>query len=204
VTIAKGRPWGAPGRLPADGVVVRTDAEAGRIVSEARRAGTSPPVIGLLGGDLCRTLGGTGDEARLLSERAVIFPIDIASVTVDGHQQWFVAHVVAHNRLWTRGVAALNAQWIGEWNIGPRGHPDDGRLDVYEARLTLGDVPKVRARLPTGSHLPHPRIRERRVVAADFTWERPLPVWVDGARLPGGAVRQLSVRIEPDGARVVI
>ncbi len=39
MTIKKGETWGAPGPLPADGVVVRSDAEARAVVSEARRSG---------------------------------------------------------------------------------------------------------------------------------------------------------------------
>ena len=60
LTIAKGEAWGAPGGLPRHGVVVRSDAEARAIVTAARRADEPIPPLGLLGGDLCRTLGGTG------------------------------------------------------------------------------------------------------------------------------------------------
>src|SRR5690606_21746422 len=67
VTIRKGEPWGEPGALPEDGIVVRSDAEARAVVTAARRAGEPVPPLGLLGGDLCRALGGTGDEARLRS-----------------------------------------------------------------------------------------------------------------------------------------
>ena len=59
--VEKGRPWGWPAALPADGVMVGSDAEARAIVEDARRAGRPTPVLGLLGGDLCRTLGGAGD-----------------------------------------------------------------------------------------------------------------------------------------------
>ena len=69
---AKGEAWGEPGGLPAGGVVVPVDAEAasGRR-PRARRAGEPVPPLGLLGGDLCRTLGGTGDEGRLRSDAGV-------------------------------------------------------------------------------------------------------------------------------------
>ena len=40
----------------------------------------------------------------------------------------------------------MNAQWVGGLNLGPRAHPNDGLLDVYDARLGLTDVVKVRAR----------------------------------------------------------
>ena len=65
MTIERGQPWGEAGPLPPDGVLVRSDAEARAVVERARRAGEPPPPLGLLGGDLCRTLGGTGDERRV-------------------------------------------------------------------------------------------------------------------------------------------
>ena len=202
MTIEKGAPWGIPRPLPADGVVVRSDGEARRILEEARRARRPLPVLGLLGGDLCRTLAGPGDESRLRSPQAVTFPIDLGQVLVDGRLHLFVAHAVAHSRLWTRSVVAMNAQWRGGWNLGPRAHPNDGLLDVYEARLRLGDLAKVRSRLPAGAHLPHPRIGERRTAAAHIELERPLPVWLDGERVDEGRV--LSLRVEADALQVVV
>lgn len=198
MTIEKGAPWGEPGALPADGVVVRTDAAGGEAIAAARSAGRPLPVLGLLGGDLCRTLGGHGDEARLRSGRAVTFPVDLG--TANGHV--FVAHAIARNRRWTRVVAVLNAQWLGRWNAGPRAHPNDGLLDIYDARLGVGDLWKVRARLPDGAHLPHPAITERRRPAADFTFERPLGLWLDGIAV--GPVSELHVTVEPDALTVVI
>ena len=55
--IAKGGPYGAPSAFPDDGVVVGSDAEAREVVERARRERRPPPTLGLLGGDLCRTLG---------------------------------------------------------------------------------------------------------------------------------------------------
>jgi hypothetical protein len=202
MTIEKGKAWGAPGPLPDDGVVVRSDAEARVVLEAARRAGRPYPVLGLLGGDLCRTLGGPGDEGRLRSPAAVTFPIDLGEALVDGALHLFVAHVVAHDRLWRRTFAAMNAQWRGRWNLGPRAHPGDAKLDTYQADLALADLAKVRARLHHGAHLPHPRIRERRAQAVQVDLGRSLPVEVDG--VPVGKGRRLSVRVEPDALRVVI
>jgi len=202
VTIEKGRAWGAPGALPEGGVVVRSDAEARAVLEEARRAGRPFPALGLLGGDLCRTLGGTGDEARLRSAQAVTFPVDLGEALVDGRHFLFVAHLVARDRLWRHSFVAMNAQWLGEWNLGPRAHPGDAKLDTYQSALTLSDLPKVRARLHHGAHLPHPRITERRRPAVQVDLARPLDVRVDGVAVGRG--RTLSVRVEPDALTVVI
>ena len=60
MTIRKGEPWGQPGPLPSHGVVVSSDRQARAIITAARRASEPIPPLGLIGGDLCRTLGGTG------------------------------------------------------------------------------------------------------------------------------------------------
>lgn len=202
MTIEKGKAWGSPGALPSDGVVVRSDAEARAVLEEARRQGRPFPPLGLLGGDLWHTLGGTRDEARLRSKDAVTFPVDLGEVLVDGRLWLFVAHLVAHNRLWSRGFVAMNAQWRGQWNLGPRAHPGDALLDTYDVRLRPGDLSKVRPRLHHGSHLPHPRIKERRATAVEVDLDRHLPVELDGERI--GTGRVLAVRVEPDALTVVI
>ena len=184
--------------------MVHSDAEARAVVERSRRAGEEPPPLGLLGGDLCRTLGGRGDEGRLRSDEATRAVVDLGSVLVDGRQYWFVAHLVAR-RSWWRGpvVAAMNAQWLGSWDVAPRSHPNDGRLDVVTADLSLRDRTKAWRRLPQGTHVPHPDIVERRVAASQIDLPPRTAVWLDGERAATGA-RALSVRIEPDALTVVV
>jgi len=203
VTIEKGADWGSAAPLPSGGVVVRSDAEARAVVERARRANEPIPPLGLLGGDLCRTLGGTGDEARLHGDQAMSFPVDLGAVLVDGRIHWFVAHLVAR-RSWWRGrvVAAMNAQWLGAWDLGPRSHPNDGLLDFSDADLPLGDRLKARSRLPLGTHLPHPGIRTTRTDAMQFDLDPTLTVFLDGEAV--GRAARLSVRVEPDALTVVI
>lgn len=196
MTISKGSPYGEPGAaLPPDGVRCADDAEARRALEAARRQGHPFPVLGLAGGDLARTLGGSG-------ALDVAFPVDLGQVLVDGRLHLFVASCVVRNRWWTRTVAVGNAQWLGAWNLWPRGHPNDGRLDLLDARLGAGDLRKVRPRLRTGSHLPHPGVRERRVKAETVELERPLGVWLDGERVGEG--RTFAFRCLPDALRVLV
>jgi hypothetical protein len=203
VTIERGRTWGEPGTLPVDGVVVRSDAEARAAVEAGRRAGDPLPVLGLLGGDLCRTVGG-GDERRL-HEGGMRLPCDLGSVLLDGRQFWFVAHLVAR-RSWWRGrlLAAMNAEFVGGWDVAPRGHPNDGRLDllVVDPAFSLADRWKARGRLATGAHVPHPLVKERRVTAFQEELRPPLRVWLDGVAM--GEVHTMSVRVEPDALTVVV
>jgi hypothetical protein len=205
MTIEKGRAWGSAAPLPPDGVVVSSDAEARRVVTDARARRVPLPVLGLAGGDLYRTLGGSGgqsDPARLRSSAAMTFQVDLGEVLVDGRIHLFVAHLVTHTRLWRRAFVAMNAQWRGEWDLGPKSHPNDGLLDVYQARLPLGDLWKVRARLPSGTHLPHPGITQRRVAAAQVEFDRPQRIALDG--VPIGRGRTLAIRVEPDALTVVV
>jgi len=203
VTIEKGQPWGVPGGLPAGGVVVATDAEARAVVERARRAGDPVPALGLLGGDLCRTLGGTGNETRLRSAEGMRLPTDLGAVLMDGRLHWFVAHLVVR-RGWWRGrvFAAMNAQFLGPWDVAPRSHPDDGLLDTLDVTMRSGERLQARSRLASGTHVPHPGILERRVSAAQVEFERPTPLYLDGQRV--GSVRTLSIRVELDALTCVV
>jgi diacylglycerol kinase family enzyme len=203
VTVERGTAWGSPGRLPDDGVVVHDDRDARAVIEDHRRHNEPLPVLGLLGGDLARTLGGSGDAARLRSSSAMTFSVDVGAALVDGRLHWFVAHLVAR-RSWWRGrvVAVMNAQWLGRYDLGPRAHPGDGLLDVTDADLSLSDRLKARRRLPVGTHVPHPGIATRRVAAWQTDFDPPLDVWLDGDAI--GRTRQLSVRVEPDALTVVV
>lgn len=205
--IAKGSSYGEPGPLPPDAVIVRSDAEARAVVEAARRERRPLPPLGLLGGDLCRTLGGgrdddRGGEGRLRSLGGVCFPVDLGEVLLDGRLHLFVAHLVARSRWWTRAFVAMNAQWRGPWNLGPRAHPGDGLLDTYDVRLRPAQLLPVRSRLHHGAHLPHPGIEERRSQAVSVELDRPLPVELDGVAV--GSARRLAVRVEPDALQVVV
>lgn len=196
--IAKGQPWGEPGALPEGGVIVGSDAEAAAALSAARRNRRPFPALGLLGGDLCRTLGG----GRSKELQGVRFTVDLGEALLDGRLHLFVAHMVARTRLWTRAFLAMNAQSVGRWNLGPRAHPNDGLLDTYDVDLALGQLLPVRARLHHGAHLPHPNIKERRTAALQVELEHPLPIRLDGVRT--GTAKVISVRLEPDALTVVV
>jgi hypothetical protein len=207
MTIEKGGVWGGPAAdlPPGPRVKACSDAEAARVVAQARRAGAALPVAVLLGGDLCHTVGGTGDAVHAEGPDAIAMPCDLGSVLLDGRLHWFVAHLVAR-RSWWRGrlFAAMNAQFLGRYDVAPRGHPGDGRLDVVDVDASLGLADRVKAwrRLPTGTHVPHPRIRVRSTAALQTTFDPPLRVWLDG--VDHGEVTNVSLRVEPDALIVVV
>jgi diacylglycerol kinase family enzyme len=130
-------------------------------------------------------------------------PVDLGAVLIDGRLHWFVAHLVAR-RSWLRGraVVVMNAQFIGAWDVAPKSHPDDGRLDVLDGDLPLGQRLLARRRLRSGTHVPHPLIEQRRVSALQIDLDRPTPIYLDGEHVGDG--RSLSLRVEPDALTCVV
>ena len=198
--------FGAAGEIPPDALAAGSDAAAGEIVAEARRAGRAVPPVVLNGGDLARTLGlppARTASPRSLATTGARFEVDVGAALVDGRLHWFVAHLVAR-RSWWRGrlLVAANASYVGRWNAAPRSHPGDGRLDVFDADPPLTVRLAARRRLPSGTHVPHPQITQRRVTASQYDLDPALDVYLDGVRLD--RARTLSLRVEPGALEVWI
>lgn len=201
--IRRGEDWGGPGGLGPNGVLVGSDAEVRRLVEEARRSNSPLPELGLLGGDLCRTLGGRGDADAIRSPAAWRFDVDLGAALLDGRLFWFCAHLVARRRGWAgEALVAMNAAWRGAWNLGPKAHPGDGLLDIYHGRLSMGDRLRALRRVGTGDHLPHPQIRCHRTGAFQVAFQGPLMVKLDGQ--PVLRASKLSIRVEPAALTVVV
>lgn len=193
--------YGIDAPLPPDAPVVARDADLRAIVLSAQAAGDRIPVVGLIGGDLCRTLGGRGDRHRLTSDEARTFPVDLGVVTIDGETTVFVAHLVI-GRPFVGGTVVAQAQWLDDLDIGPRSHPGDGLLDVTTGRLPWGQRRAGRRRARTGTHLPHPALRHERVDRYLVVRERAVAVVADGVHL--GRHRRMEIGIRPDALSVVV
>ena len=213
MSIRKGEPWGEPGPLDAAAPVVDGDRALALLITPALAAGGPAGEVGLLGGDLHRTLGAprhTADDLR--GGQGVRFPVDVGVVDLDGRSDAFVAHLIAtedrSGRLW-RGhtVILVNGSFVGPLDLGPKAHPGDGRLDLTEGSLPPGQRRAGRRRALTGTHLPHPDLRTRQVRSlqlrgADVGRGRPLHVWLDGE--PVGRVDELHVECRADAVTVVV
>ena len=198
--------FGQEGEIPPDVPTAGSDSAVARILAEARRAGRPAPAVVLTGGDLARTLGAVPARAAPsgpIGATGARFEVDVGAALVDGRLGWFVAHLVAR-RSWWRGrlLVAANASFIGRWNAAPRSHPGDGRLDVFDADPPLTVRLAARRRLPTGDHVPHPDITQRRTAASQHDLNPPLDVYLDGRLL--ARARTLSLRVEPGALEVWI
>lgn len=207
MTIRPGQPWGQPVARPSDLIVVPSDAELASALAH-----TPTSAVGVGGGDLARTLGVTSARAASLTAQDTVneYPIDLLQVRLDDADTPIVAvaHVVARSprtrggRLRGRIVAVMNAEFLGTWDLAPRGHPNDGRVEVVEVdpSMSIRDRLAARRRLPAGTHVPHPSISTRSVRTASWRFEPPLDVEVDGRRV--GRASSMSIDVAADAATV--
>ncbi len=211
MTIRRGHDWGDAGALAADAPVFATDFEASCALQASLDSGGGLPAeIGLVGGDLHRTLGAPVHEERdLRSGRAMRLPVDVGIVRMDsGEDVVMLAHLVAmsagRGRIFNgKTLVVMNGAFVGSLNLGPRAHPNDGRLDVTIGTLPRADRRQARTRALTGSHLPHPALAEQRIAAATFDLGPDgLVVQVDGRHV--GRARRLEVECRPDALVVVV
>ena len=196
MTIRRGEPWGDAAVCPTDLKVVASDSDLREWVVWHRSRGQSIGDVGVSGGDLARTCGG-GTGAHPSSARVTL---DVMQVIIDdAGPTWGVAHVVAR-RGWLRDEIAMvmNAQFLGAYDVAPRSHPNDGKLDAVRVDASMGwrDRLQARRRARTGTHVPHPLLSAQSLADVDLRFDRPMVVWVDGVRC--GAALRLRVSVEPD------
>lgn len=201
MTIEKGQSWGASVARPDGLRLVGTDAAAASALTD----GTGIPV-GLTGGDLHRTIGGR--EPAGLTELLAL-PIDLVRVTLDDQpSRPACAHVTMQSpRLrggWWRGdvVMVMNAEFLGEWHVVARGHPNDGRAEVcaWSSDFGLRQRWEARRRLPSNEHVPHPQIETRSVTQRVWEFATPMRIAIDG--VSAGTARRVGVRVEADAATI--
>jgi YegS C-terminal NAD kinase beta sandwich-like domain len=196
MTIRKGESWGEPAVRPSDLRVVPTDRDLRDWVIWHRTRGQPIHDVAVVGGDLARTCGG-GTGEKPTSTRLTL---DAMRVTIDDAEPtWGVAHVVARRR-WMHDdiVMVMNAQFYGPYDVAPRSHPNDGKLDVVRVDRAMGwrERLQARQRARTGTHLPHRYITSKSAGDVDLDFDTTMVVWIDGVRC--GAARRLRVSIEPD------
>lgn len=153
MTVRRGGDWGRAGRPPEDLVWFDDDATASEAIVGGRLE------FGLRSGDLVTTLG-AGPTSPMVE-----YPLDVVALESEGRaSERALSHVVVRRRRlgwWRRPIVfVMNAQHLGRWNVAPRGHPNDGRVEVVTVseKMPRRQWWSARRRLTTGTHLPHPMI----------------------------------------------
>ena len=202
MTIRRGKPWGEPAVCPPAVSVVSGDRGLRNWVLQHRARGVAIPEVGVAGGDLARTCGATSG-ARPCTAKVTV---DVMQVVLDDREPTCgVAHVIAR-RHWLRGELALvmNAQFYGRYDVAPRSHPNDGKIDVLQVdpAMRWRERLQARQRARPGAHLPHRDLAFWSLSHVDLHFDRPLIVWIDGVRQ--GAASRLRVVAEPDALTIYV
>jgi hypothetical protein len=100
-------------------------------------------------------------------------------------------------------VVVANGQYVRGVDVSPRGHPGDGRVEVQVYGLAAGERRAMRRRLPTGGHVPHPRIAQTTGRRVEVRWAAgPRSVVVDGAAV--APADRLTAEVRPGAYRVLL
>jgi hypothetical protein len=207
VTIEKGTPWGREVPRPTALTIADDDRAVVVALTDRPQSDGPTPHVALSGGDLARTVGATGPRDR---ERLNELPIDLMEIRLDDAAPIVAcAHLVARSPLirgsWWRGqvLAVMNAEFFDEYDVAPRGHPNDGRVETFlvDAAMPLRERLAARRRLATGTHVPHPAIATRSVRNATWSFPSGVEVSIDHRR--AGRARTIEVTVRPDAAVVL-
>ena len=202
MNIEKGKSWGQHEPLPENAKIIYSNKELLNEVSKYKRTFKPLPVFGLLGGDLCRTLGGTSGKERLYGMEAIRLKLDLGCVLLDGKKYWFCAHLSVGKVFFGDFLYFANAAHYGKLNPAPTSHPGDGFLEVLTVTLSGRERLKAYQRMHTGTHLPHPKISQRKCSGDQFSFRKKQTVKTDGINI--GKFSNFSIRLEKDALDVVV
>ncbi len=221
--IRPGEEWGGPASAPPDLEVAGGDADlaaavAGRpgVLVRFRPDATSD-LAGAVG---LREPGAGGMELPLdllrLDEGAdpAEGPPVAVNMVVIGSQpdsfgrfvRRFAANVRVDGKPVFHGPCTTVLISTGQFRHGldlvPRGHPGDGRAELQIYAVASRERRELRARLATGTHVPHPNITQRSGVHFTVDLDRRVPVEIDGRAAP--ATDLVTVTVVADAYRLLV
>jgi diacylglycerol kinase family enzyme len=85
----------------------------------------------------------------------------------------------------------------------PRGHPGDGKAEIQVYELAKRERRRMRTRLATGAHVPHPRIRQRTARTIGLRANPAAPWEVDGLTR-AERTGTTTIRVLPGAYRLLI
>ena len=216
--IRPGEPWGKPAEAGPDLTITGSDADLAAAV--AQNPGRLIRYSAESGSDLARAIG---------TDRGADGGLDVPfdALRLDGEGEWAVNMVVVgtppdrlgrFSRRFGTAVAVDGREIVqraittlvvatGEFlrghDVVPRGHPGDGRAEIQAYAVDPGERRALRSRLQTGTHVPHPAIRQataRSSVVCSF--EHRVPVEIDGR--PSAPAAHLAITVVPAAYRLLL
>jgi hypothetical protein len=214
--IRPGEEWGTPARGPADIEVTGGDADL------AAAAADRPHVLVRFLPDTTSDLAGAvgiasapahGLEVALdllrLGDGAPAVNMVVLGTPPDRVRRFtrrFGANVriddqpVFHGPCTT--VVVATGQFRRGLDVVPRGHPGDGRAEIQIYAVTGRDRRALRARLATGTHVPHPGITQRTGRQVTVSTGRSVALEVDGRPRP--TTDLVDVTLVPGAYRLLL
>ncbi len=215
--IRPGEEWGGRAEAPADVEVEGDDAALANAFGAA--PGALIKFIPNSTSDLARAVGLGRGEAR---EHAL--PLDVLELgdgTLAVNMCIFGTppdrlrrsspplelEIQLNGRRWFAGSATTVVIAIGQFlrglDVVPRGHPGDGKAEIQVYELAKGERRQMRARLPTGGHVPHPRIHQRGAAVIGLRARPAAPCEVDGVARRE-VTTEITIRVLPGAYRLLI
>ena len=198
--ITRGEQWGVPTTRTHEDIVVTGDRELASSSSDRR--------LIVRTGDIARSLG--DPAVPQVDANCIEVPIDALRVIISLHNGTSISmlassHVVIGNWLQGRLICVSNSGFIGNRNVSPRAHPNDGFFDVMTLRPSMGIQQRIRARHKSilGTHTPHPLIETSRAKTIEYSSaSRTESLRIDGRRIRSWSAVQ--VEIVPDYWRLLV
>ena len=197
--IRRGQPWGEPSYMSDDVIIVENDLVLARTNPTNR--------VFLSGGDIARSLGqpqvpSVGSACTEVTIDAMV--CDIKSN--DGESTWIVAasSIIVGNYWKGRHLIVSNAGWIGDSNVAPRAHPNDGKVEMLtmHSHMTLRQRFLARRKMNTGVHLPHPDLSSAQISTVVIESKGRELLVIDGDKISNWT--SISLTVQPDYWRVLV
>lgn len=217
--IKPGEEWGTPTAADPDLEVAGSDADlaaavAGRPGTLVRfRPDTTSDFAGAVGLDRAVRLGVElpldllridGEPPRSAVNMVVLGTPPFAPL------QRIVKRFVATVRIDDRtaferrctSVVIASGQFRHGLDLVPRGHPGDGRAEVQVYAVAARQRRELRARLATGTHVPHPDITQRSGAHVTVQTDRPVALEIDGR--PAHSTDLVEITVVPNAFRLLL
>ena len=167
--------WAYQGRVPNSVPIAKSDKEIIHHFSNGHS------MIQLEAGNLCRTLGGKKPTPLTDCSVGTICDVDLGSVRVCGKSVYFASHCsIRKHRFSSKGAFVMNAQWHKTRRVAVRAHPSDGKLDIVFSDLSLSQFWFAVQKSKSGSHVPHPDIRVKKIQDHTLIYPHPMRIYADG------------------------